>query len=70
MTTTQGIFVLLVDLECRECRRGATQLAKLANITQDNPLIGRVDCMKNVNLCGAFEGHDTKTRLPYMIFIS
>ena len=27
------LFIIFTDLECRECRRGATQLALLANIT-------------------------------------
>ena len=66
----QPLFVIFTDLECRECRRGATQLAKLANMTQDSPMIGRIDCMKNPDVCNVFKDKDIKKQLPYMVFIS
>ena len=69
--SSQDQFIIFTDLECRECRRGATQLSKLANITKDNPLIGRVDCMKNPIVCNIFKDRDSKNKmLPRMIFIS
>ena len=63
------LFTIFQDLECRECRRGATQLAKLANITQDDPVVGRVDCAKNAQLCSTFKGEKSNKQLPFMVYI-
>ena len=61
------LFILFQELECRECRRGATELAKLANITMDEPKVGRVDCTMNENLCQILrKGNGSH---PYMLYI-
>ena len=63
------LFAIFQDLECRDCRRGATQLAKLANITQEDPVVGRVDCAKNTQLCNTFKGDKSNKQLPFMVYI-
>ena len=62
-----NLFVLFQDYECKECRRGATELAKLATaLGEDQPKVARVDCHKDNHLCDTF-GDKT---MPFMLLIS
>ena len=61
-------FVIFQDIDCRACRRGATELAKLANMTQGNITIGRVDCVKSEKTCKLFMREFPKD-LPFMVYI-
>lgn len=43
------IFIMLQDAQCKECRRGISQLSKLAALTKVKVAI--LDCAKSDKLC-------------------
>lgn len=49
-----NLLIMWQSAECKECRRGITQLAKLAERTKDSlslPKVAIVDCVKSEHLC-------------------
>ena len=57
------IFILFVNDHCRECRREAGQLAKLADLVETR--IGRVDCHFERQLCEKFNAF----RPPHYLYL-
>lgn len=63
-----NLFIMWSDETCKECRRGISQLAKLASLTKDSsemPKIGIIDCEKSKALCSTFHADS----LPYMLLL-
>lgn len=48
------LLAIFVGPECRECRRKAGDIAKLASHTRGKPSVARVDCHFNRPMCHAF----------------
>ena len=63
------MFIIFQSVDCRECRRGASELPKLAKITQNDPVVARVDCIKNDEVCQLFKSERKVKHQPYMVYI-
>lgn len=64
-----SFFIIFTNKTCRECQRGATELAKLANVTDDAPTIMRVDCTHEFEFCDIFVSHKNVSNgtYPFMV---
>ena len=54
---------------CEECKKGASELAKLGKMTQDSPKIARADCTFDREACDIFVNHldASKGKYPFMV---
>ena len=54
---------------CDECKKAATELAKLGKMMQDQPKIARADCSFDQEACDLFINHidASKDVFPFMI---
>ena len=53
----ESFFIMFMNQSCDECKRGATELAKLGKLTKDQPKIARADCTFDKEACDIFVNH-------------
>jgi hypothetical protein len=64
-----SFFMIFTNITCRSCNKGATELAKLANVTDGAPTVLRVDCTHEFEFCDLFVNHKDVSNgtFPFMV---
>ena len=57
MVILEPIFLIFTNSTCKECKRGATELSKLAKLTAETVKIARIDCTHEMEACDIFVNH-------------
>ena len=62
--------MLFTNGTCRECKTGASELAKLAELCHDFPKVARVECTHDFEVCDMFVNHlqSSNETFPYMVY--
>ena len=65
-------MLMFINSSCSECKKGATQLAKLGKMTMDRPKIGRVDCTFDLEPCDLLVKHipASNNTFPYIMMLT
>ena len=65
-------LVIFTNISCRECKEGATEIAKLAYQLQDSPKVFRADCTFDKEACDLLVNHipSSNNTYPYIIMMT
>jgi len=68
----EPIMLMFINSSCSECKKGATELAKLGKMTMDRPKIGRVDCTFDLEPCDLLVKHipASNNTFPYIMMLT
>ena len=69
MNLREPFFLFFMNEDCLECKKGATELGKLARMLKDQPKVGRVDCTHDFEACDLFVNHNTQSNKTYPFMI-
>ena len=72
MNIREDVFLIFTNSTCRECKKGASELAKLAELCFEYPKVGRVDCTHDYEACDLIVNHMTSSNetFPYMLYMT
>ena len=65
----EPFFMFFMNQTCDECKKSATELAKLGKLMGDKPKLARADCSFDTEACDLFVNHidASKGKYPFMV---